>query len=327
MNHRSFAKLFLPTFIGMLALAACVTPVAPSIPTQAPTATVAEAIAVTSAPTTMGKLKVVATFSFLGDLVKNVGGDKIDVRTLVGPNGDTHEYEPTPSDAAKLADADVICEVGLEFEAWLNGLYQSSASKAMRVDTSEGVKTRTFVENGKEETDPHIWQNVQNAIIMVKNIEAGLAKADPINADAYKTNADVYVKTLEALDKEIETAANQLPKEERKIVTSHDALGYFAERYGFSVEGSVIASLSTESGEPSAQDIVKLVDAIKQTNTKAIFLESMSNPKLVERVAQEAGVKIGPELFTDALGDASSPGATYVDALRYNVNAIINTLK
>ncbi len=306
MNCRSFAKIASLSLVSAFALMACAAPVT---------------------PTESGKLKTVATFSFLGDLAKNVGGDKIDVQTLVGPNSDTHEFEPAPSDAAKLADADVIIEVGLEFEIWLDGLYQSAASKATRVVTSESVKTRTFVENGKEETDPHIWQNAQNAIIMVKNIEASLARADPTNADTYKTNADAYVATLEALDTEIETTANQVRKEERKIVTSHDALGYFADRYGFTVEGSVIAALSTEAGEPSAQDIVKLVDAIKQTNTQAIFLESMSNPRLVERVAQEAGVKVGPELFTDALGDVSSPGATYVDAMRYNVNAIINTLK
>ena len=312
MNQRSFAKLVTPLFIGALVLVACTAPA-----TVAPTA----------APASTSKLKAVATFSFLGDLVKNVGGDKIDVVTLVGPGGDVHEFEPTPSDAAKIADATVIFEDGLDFETWLPGIVQSSGSKAVRVVTSEGVKTRNFVENGKQVTDPHIWQNVQNAIIMVKNIAAGLAKIDPANAATYTANAEAYIKTLDALDKEVEAAANQLPKEERKIVTSHDALGYFAERYGFTVEGSVIASLSTEAGEPSAQDVVKLVAAIKDTRTKAIFLESMSNPKLVERVAQEAGVKVGPELYTDALGKADSPGATYVDALRYNVKAIIGALK
>ena len=308
MNRKSFWRLAAVSLVGALALVACAVP---------PTA----------APTSAGKLKAVATFSFLGDFVKNVGGEKVDVVTLVGPGGDTHEFEPTPSDAAKIADAAVIFEDGLDFETWLPGMVESSGSKAVRIVTSEGVKTRNFTENGKQVTDPHIWQNVQNAIIMVKNIEAGLAKVDPTNAVTYKANAEAYIKTLEALGKEVEAAANQLPKEQRKIVTSHDALGYFAERYGFTVEGSVIASLSTEAGEPSAQDIVKLVDAIKSTHTKAIFLESMSNPKLVERVAQEAGVKVGPELYTDALGAAGSPGATYVDALRYNVNAIIGALK
>lgn len=321
MSRRPFVKLTSLSAVAAFALAACGAATAPTVaPTEAPVVT-------TETKTETARPKVVVTFSILGDLAQNVGGDKIDLVTLVGPNSDTHGFEPTPSDAAKLRDASVIFENGLEFETWLESLYQSSGSKAARVVMSEGVKLRMFEKDGKTAADPHIWQNVQNGILMVRNVEAGLARADPTNADAYKTNAQAYIKTLETLDKEIEEIANKLPQEERKMVTSHDALGYFAERYGFTVVGEVIAALSTEAGEPSAQDIVKLVDAIKQTGTKAIFLESMANPKLVERVAQEAGVQVGPELYTDALGEPGGPGATYVDALRFNANAIVDALK
>ncbi len=307
-----------------LMLSACATP-PPAAAPQATSPTTA-ATASTVAPTTTGKLKVIATFSFLGDFVKNIAGDNVELMTLVGPEGDTHEYEPVPSDSKALAEAEVIFEDGLEFESWLNNLYTASGSKAVRVVVSEGVTLRVVEENGQKETDPHIWQNVDNAILMVKNIEAGLIKADAANAATYTANAEAYVKKLEALDTEVETEVAKLPKEKRKLVTSHDALGYYADRYGFEIIGSVMASVSTEAGEPSAADFAKIVDEIKSTGTQAIFLESMANPALVERVAKEAGVEVGPELFTDALGKPGSEGATYIDAVRYNTKALVSAL-
>jgi zinc/manganese transport system substrate-binding protein len=295
------------------------------------------------------KLKAVATFSVLGDLVQTVASDKIELMTLVGPDGDTHEFEPTPLDTAKIADAQVIFENGLEFETWLNNLYQSSGSKATRVVASEGVKTlegeghdehegETHAEGTAEaekeadhdehgEFDPHVWQNPQNVIQIVRNISAALSQADAANAATYQANADAYIAKLEALDKEIADMVAQVPSDKRKIVTSHDALGYFADRYGFTIVGSVIPALSTEAGDPSAQDLARLVEAIKAEGVKAIFLESMANPRLVERMAQEAGVKVGPELYTDALGAPGSEGGTYIDALRFNARALVDSLK
>ena len=162
---------------------------------------------------------------------------------------------------------------------------------------------------------------------MVRNISAALSNADAANAATYAANADAYIAKLQALDKEISTLVDQVPAERRKIVTSHDALGYFADRYGFTIVGSVIPALSTEAGDPSAQDIAKLVDGIKAEGVKAIFLESMANPRLVERVAQEAGVRIGPELYTDALGGPDSDGATFIDAMRANARTLIELLR
>lgn len=313
-------------------LAAC--SAAPAVP--APAATQA----------TQSRLKAVATFSVIDDLVRNVAGDKIEISTFVGPAADVHDFEPTPSDIAKLGEAQLIFENGEMLESWLDNIVQSSGSKATRVvltkgltlreagedahshgeeDKTEAAKTEAGHDHG--EHDPHVWQDPRNVVKMVGAIRDALAQADPSNAAIYQENAAAYIARLEAMDKEIEGVVEQLPAEQRKLVTSHDALGYFAERYGFEVVGSVIASMSTEAGEPSAQDIVKLVDDIRQEGVKAIFLESMANPKLVERVASEAGVVIGPELYTDALGPAGSPGATYIDAMKYNAKAIVDALR
>ncbi len=279
-----------------------------------------------AAQPTPAKIKVVATFSILGDMAANIGADKIELRTLVGPESDAHDYEPTPADSQTLAEADVILENGLEFESWLPALYTASRSKAKRTVVSEGVTTRTMTHDGATETDPHIWQSPENAVRMTANIAAALSAADAANAATYKANADAYAARLTELDKAIKDEVASLPADRRRLVTSHDALGYFAERYGFEVVGSVIDSLSTEAGEPSAAELAGIIDAIKKSGVKAIFLESMGNAALVERVAKESGVVVGPELYTDALGKAGSPGATYIDALRHNAREIVKAL-
>lgn len=337
MNRRVF--LIAMAAVPMIAASACAAPATP--------ASVANDAQPT--PSQPSKLKAVATFSLISEMVQNVAGDKVELTTLVGPDADVHDFEPAPSDSAKVADAQLIFENGLELESWLDNLYQSSGSKATRVMASEGVKTlegggheehdgETHAEGTAEaekeaghdehgEFDPHVWQNPQNAIQTVRNISAALAAADPANAATYQANADAYVIKLDALDKEIAALVEQAPADQRKIVTSHAALGYFADRYGFTIVGSVIPALSTEAGDPSAQDIAKLVEALKAEDVKAIFLESMANPRLVERVAQEAGVKVGPELYTDALGAPGSEGGTYIDAMRFNARALVDSLR
>jgi zinc/manganese transport system substrate-binding protein len=295
--------------------------------TTLPPANPANAATETSTQLSTGKIKVIVTFSFLGDIVQNVAGDKADIVTLVGPDGDTHDYEPTPLDASKVADAQVVFEVGQEFESWLDNLYTASGSQAVRVVTSKDVTAEEEHADEHGEFDPHVWQNPKNVEKMALTIASGLSTADPANAATYTANAEVYIARLQALDKEIDAIVSALPADKRKIVTSHDALGYFAERYGFIVIGSVISALSTEAGDPSAQDIAKLVEAIRAEGVKAIFLESMANPRLVERVAQEAGVTVGPPLYTDALGPAGSDGTTYIDAMRHNAKALVDALK
>ena len=330
-----------------LLMSACATPAPAATPVQ-PTATPVEAPTMTPP----ARLRAVATFSILADLVQNVAGEKIELVVLVDRDTDTHEYEPSPSDAAKLADAQLIFENGLMFETWLDRLYESSGSTARRIVVSEGINPRPFEhEHGEEEGahhhgeeeksdhghekeadhehgefDPHVWQDVRNAIQMVRNIAQALSEADPANADFYAANAQAYIATLEALDEEIVGLVEQLPEDRRKLVTSHEALGYFADRYGLVQVGTVLGTLSAEAREQSAQDIARLIEAIKGEGAKVIFLENVTNPQLVDRVAKEASIEIGPSLYTDALGAPGSPGATYVEMMRYNARTIVEAL-
>ena len=286
------------------------------------------------------KPTVVVTCSILGDLAKQVAGDRIPLTVLVGPDADTHSYEPTPTDASTIARADLVLENGLEFENWLDKLYSASGSKAVRVVVTRGVKALKMEEDvdpskkddqsravEKGETDPHAWHDVRNAIVMVQNVAEGLSKADPEDATYFDANAKAYVKELEALDAGVVEQVAALPAERRKLVTTHDALGYFARRYGFKVLGSGLNSLSTESGDPSAKELSEMIKRIKESGVPTIFLENIQNSKLMEQISSEAHVKIGRPLFTDALGKPGSEGDTYLKLVRYNVKAIVEGLK
>ena len=276
---------------------------------------------------TSHKIKVIATFSVVSDFVQNVAGDKVELKTLVGLGNDVHEFEPSPSDAQGLMDANLIVENGLGLEIWLDKLYQASGSKATRLVASKDIPTRKLTGgDGKEEMDPHVWQDVTNAITMVQNIRDGLVQADPPNAQTYQANAAAYITQLKALDADIVAETAKLPADSRKLVTSHDALGYFAERYGFKIIGSLLGTVASASGDPSAKDFAQLVSDIKTAGVKAVFVESVTNPATMERLAQEAGVKIGPELYTDSLGAQGSAGATYLKAMQYNITSIVGAL-
>jgi zinc/manganese transport system substrate-binding protein len=280
------------------------------------------------APATGAKLNVVATFSILGDLVQSVAGDNIQLHTLVGPDGDTHTYEPIPADGVALARANVIFENGLGFETWLNKLYTASGSKAKRVVVTTGVTPgKIAIGDAAGETDPHAWQDVTYAMRMVNIIRDTLATQDPAHASAYQANAAAYLKQLQDLDGYIQQQANVIPAERRKLVTNHDALGYFARRYGFQVIGDVLGSVSTEASEPSAAEIAKLTDEIKSAGVPAIFTENIENSAVINQVAQEAGVKVGPPLYTDALGKPGTPGDSYLKMMRYNIDTIVAALK
>jgi zinc/manganese transport system substrate-binding protein len=309
--------------IATLLLTACGSAASPTA-TQAPVATATTAA---SPAASANKIKVVATFSVLGDFVQNVAGDRVELKTLVGLGSDVHEFEPSPSDAQGLMEANVVVENGVGLETWLDKLYQASGSKATRVVASKGIPTRTLTEeNGRQETDPHVWQNVSNAITMVQNIRDGLVQADPPNAQVYQANAEAYIAQLKALDNDVVAEVAKLPADSRKLVTSHDALGYFADRYGFEIIGSLLGTVATASGDPSAKDFAQLVSDIKAAGVKAVFVESVTNPANMERLAQEAGVKIGPELYTDSLGPAGSDGATYLTAMHHNATSIVTAL-
>jgi zinc/manganese transport system substrate-binding protein len=309
------------------------------------------ASAASARPVSAAKLRVVATFSILGDLVKNVAGDAADIAVLVGPDGDTHTYQPKPTDSRALAQADVIVEIGSNFEEWLDELAKASGTKAKRVvvTQAEGVKllegghyddddhdkakqqatpAATSPANDHDEDaakDPHVWHDVSNTIAIVKYIRDALSAADAANAAAYKTNADKYILELQALDKALRDEAAKLPQESRKLVTSHDAFGYFAAAYDFKIVGYVLP-VSTEAADPSAAQIRELVQLIKESAVKAIFEENVSASRLVERVAREAGVKVAPPLLSDALGTTPQTD-TYIKLMRYNISTIVTALQ
>lgn len=273
-----------------------------------------------------GSVEVVATYSILGDLVENVGGDRVGVTTLVGPNGDTHTFEPAPSDNAELAEADVVFENGLQFEPWLDDLYGSSGSGASREVVTEDIDIRPVSTAEQSEPDPHVWHDVNNAVVMVESIRDALAEADPENASAYRRNAEAYISELEDLDADVRRQVDSIPGKNRILFTSHDTFGYFAGRYGFEVD-TALASASTETGDPSAGETVDLVEEIEASGVPAIFGENVSDPGVMEAIAAEADVELAPALYTDALGDPGSEGATYVRMVRYNVSTMSQALR
>ena len=288
-------------------------------------------------PSAGKKLQVVASFSVIGDLAKDVGGDAVDVTSLIGSGVDAHTYDPSPADLVKLEQADVVLENGLGFEPWLDRFFASAQPAGRRVVVTAGIKPRTpsaaevasAQAEGEEpgEYDPHVWHNVANAIVMVQNIRDALAAADPANAATYEANAKAKIADLQALDAWVRQQVSTLPEDRRKLVTSHDTFGYFADAYGFQILGTALGSISTEAADPSAQQIAALVAEIQDAGVPAIFAENVSNPDLMESIAEEAGVKLAPTLYTDALGAPGTPGEHYDGMIRYNVTTIVDALQ
>jgi zinc/manganese transport system substrate-binding protein len=275
------------------------------------------------------RLKTVATFSILGDFVKNVGRERIELTTLVGPDGDGHVYAPTPADARKLAEAKVIVANGLKYEGWIDRLIRSSGTSAALVEASNGVATLA-TENHKGsghshghshggKVDPHAWQSVANAKIYVANIRDGLIAADPAGKASYEANAAAYVKKLDELEKDIRAAVERIPPGRRRIITAHDAFAYFEKTYGLDVVAP--QGVSTEA-EASAKDVARIIRQIKRERIEAVFLENVSDPRLVERIANETGAKVGGKLYSDALSAQGGPAATYIDMMRHNIRAL-----
>ena len=265
------------------------------------------------------RVNVVASFSILGDFVKNVGGDRVDVTTLVGPNGDVHVYTPAPSDAKKIADAKLLVVNGLGLEGWLPRLVQAAGSKATIVTASNGVAPL----KAGAEIDPHAWQSVPNAKIYVANIRDALVAADPADAATFRANTARYLGELDALDAEVRAAVAKIPPERRKVITTHKAFGYFAETYGIQFLAPV--GVSTEI-EPSARDIAALIRQIKAHKIPAVFLENLSDDRLIGRIAAEAGVKAGGTLYSDSLTGEKGPAPTYIALMRHNIKALTNAL-
>jgi zinc/manganese transport system substrate-binding protein len=268
-------------------------------------------------------IPVVATFSILGDLVKNVGGDRVDVTTLVAPNGDAHVYEPTPADANKVAAAKVVIVNGLGFEGWMTRLIKASGTKAPSVVASKGVKSRKMEEEGHQVTDPHAWQSIANAKIYVANIRDGLAAADPAGKSVYEANAKAYLTKLDSLESEVKDTIGKIPANRRRIITSHDAFGYFGAAYG--MEFIAPAGVSTESAV-SAKDVAKIIAQIKKQKIPAVFMENITDPRMMEQIAKESGAKVGGSLFSDALSDEKGPAPSYIEMMRNNIRELSSAL-
>lgn len=272
---------------------------------------------------TAEKLPVVATFSILADFVRNVGGSRAEITMLVGPNGDTHVYQPKPADAEQLGKARLIVVNGLGLEGWIDRLIKASGTKAPVVVASQGLKPQEMREEGRLELDPHAWQSIADAKTYVANIRDGLIAADPEGESVYRSNAKDYLAKLDALEKEVVAEIAKIPPEKRQIITTHDAFGYFGTSYGFrfiAPEG-----ISTET-EASARDVAKIIRQIRAEKIPAVFLENIADPRLMKRIAAETGAKIGGALYSDALSAPDGPAATYIDMMRHNMRELVSAL-
>lgn len=303
-----------------------------------------------SSPAFAAPLNAVASFSILGDMVAKVGGDRVTVTTIVGPDSDTHVYEPKPSDAVALKASQVFFVNGLGFEGWQDRLVEATGFTGPIVIATDGIKTHDMSEEaedghgegheghdeagheghgeaGHDEAghhhdglDPHAWQSLANGLIYVANIKAGLCKVDPDGCPTYTANAEAYSAEISSLDAWVKSEIAKVPVENRKVITSHDAFGYFAEEYG--VAFLAPEGVSTES-EASAADVARLIEQIRSSQAKALFIENMSDPRLVEQIARETGVKVGGALYSDALSAPGEPGADYLSMFRHNVGLLV----
>jgi len=265
------------------------------------------------------RLKVVASFSILADFVRNVGADRINLTTLVGADSDVHVYTPAPSDAKRIADAKLVIVNGLGLEGWLPRLVQSSGSKAQVVTVSAGIAPLKL----GSAADPHGWQSVPNAKVYVTDIANALAAADPDDAEFFRAQAKAYLEKLETLDREVREAVAKIPQERRKVISTHDAFGYFAAEYG--VQFIAPLGVSTET-EPSARDIATIIGQIKAQKIPAVFLENISDDRLIRRIAAETGSKVGGTLISDGLTGEKGLAPTYIDMVRHNIKALTSAL-
>jgi ABC-type Zn uptake system ZnuABC Zn-binding protein ZnuA len=276
------------------------------------------------------KLKVVATTNIVGDVVGQVGGDRIELTTLMGVGVDPHSYVPTPADTAAVHDAHVLFANGLDLEEFLYEMLASAGGNAVQVHLSEELDAREAEsddhedEHGQEGADPHVWFDPKNVIHWAGEIEEMLSILDPVNAKIYAGNAAGYQRILEELDAWIVEQVATIPEAHRKLVTNHPSFGYFAERYGLEQIGTVYPV--SPSSEPSAQDIAVLQDAIRKYGVPAVFAESTVNPKLAEQVARDSGVQLVP-LYTGSLGEPGSGAESYIELMRYDTRAIVEALK
>lgn len=298
------------------------------------------ALAAAASGTPDGRIRAVATFSILGDMVSRIGGQHVAVTTLVGPNGDAHVYRPTPDAARAVSEAHVLVVNGLDFEGWLDRLMEAADFGGVRTVATAGIEPIVLDHDDHDDhddhadhgdhaahdhgaTDPHAWQSLRHAVIYADNITLALSKADPQNASAYFGNRAAYVAEMEALDAEIRAAFAELLPADRTIITSHDAFRYFGRDYGLTFMAP--QGLSTAS-EASAHDVARLIELIRRESIRAVFTENVADPRLLKRIAEETGAAVGGTLYPGALSGPDGPAATYLDMMRHNARTLAQAL-
>jgi zinc/manganese transport system substrate-binding protein len=272
-----------------------------------------------AAPAAAGKPRVVASFSILGDMTSRIAGDRVDLKTLVGPDGDAHVFEPTPSDARALAQAQIFLINGLNYEPWAQRLLKSTKSPAKIVIAATNIKTLPFGPG----VDPHAWQDVRNAMVYVENITRALVAIDKPNIEFYKANAFAYVNELRQLDAGIRASFAAVPAAARRAITTHDAFAYFGKAYG--VEFIAPLGTSTEA-QVSAKQVAALISQIKREKITAVFVENVSDPRLIEQIARETGVRVGGRLYSDALSAKGAAAPTYLALMRHNAKLLTGAM-
>ena len=274
------------------------------------------------------KLKVIASFSILGDLVTNVGGDRVTVDTLVGRIANAHAYNPSPADTKKIANARIVFVNGLGFEGWLDRLIKASGTKAPVVVASTGVQQIEHPDDPSRghdhgKVDPHAWQSVANVKIYTTNIRNGLIDIDPDGKATYVSNAEAYLAKLDALEDEVKTGISRIPADRRRIITSHRAFGYFETAYGISFGAP--QGMSTDA-EASAKDVASIITQVKQQKVAGVFLENVIDPRLIRQIASESGARVGGVLYSDALTDENGEAPSYLDLIRHNLKQLVGSL-
>lgn len=277
-------------------------------------------------PVTLPSTRVMAVETFLADIAQNVAGDRLKVDVLLQPEVDPHSYQPTPRDVTRIAESTILIINGAGLESFLGPLLVNAGGERLVIEASAGLKPRSDPGGDNPMGDPHFWLDPINVVKYVENIRDGLTQSDPAGTKTYTANAKVYIEDLHTLDAWIKEQVSQIPPAHRLLVTDHETFGYFAERYGFTVVGTVIPGLSSEAS-PSAQQMTSLIKQIKQTGAPAIFLEAGANPNLAEQIANETGAKVITNLYTHSISGISGPAPTYIDMMQYNVKQIVEALR
>lgn len=282
------------------------------------------------APASASALRVVAVETFLADIARNVAGDRLKIEALMPVGADPHGFEPTPQDSRKLAESNVLIINGAGFEEFLNKLLQNAGGTRLIIEASKGLESRALQADEPHDQDnpgdPHFWFDPTRTVHYVENIRDGLTHADPAGAEVYKANADAYITKLNALDADIKQRVSAIPPQNRKLVTDHDTFGYFADRYGFEIVGMIVPSFTTADSS-TAQQVAGLIDRIKATGAKAIFIETSANPALANQIARDTGAQVVTGLYTHSLSELNGPAPTYIQMLQYDAQKIVDALK